>query len=123
MQSMKNTFSSSPGKPKKAGERIKMKGSQVTEERAKAQRAKLDTQAKAHQRGEKKEAATHVMLNKKMARQDYMARGRFLETLIEAYIQDHIGGNHSEKTLEWHRTALGLMRLFLEEEVRYYPDR
>jgi site-specific recombinase XerD len=40
-----------------------------------------------------------------------------IETLIEAYIQDHIGGNHSEKTLEWHRTALGLMQGFLEEEL------
>lgn len=25
-------------------------------------------------------------------------------------LQDHAGGNHSEKTLEWHGTALGLMR-------------
>ncbi len=36
---------------------------------------------------------------------------------MEAYIQDHIGGNHSDKTIEWHRTALGLMQFFLKEEL------
>jgi len=35
--------------------------------------------------------------------------------LIEAYIQDHIGGNRSNKTVEWHRTALGLLRSFLRQ--------
>jgi integrase/recombinase XerD len=53
--------------------------------------------------------------NKKSVRQDLQANRRAITTLIEAYLQDHIGGNHSEKTLEWHCTALGLMRLFLEE--------
>src|SRR5262249_45543061 len=32
-------------------------------------------------------------------------------------LQDHIGGNHSAKTLEWHRTALGLMHLFFKEQL------
>ncbi len=35
---------------------------------------------------------------------------------IDAYLQDHEGGNHSHKTLEWHATALGLLRRYLEEE-------
>jgi integrase/recombinase XerD len=35
---------------------------------------------------------------------------------IEDYLQDHVGGNHSEKTLEWHATALGLLRRYLEEK-------
>jgi site-specific recombinase XerD len=35
---------------------------------------------------------------------------------IEDYLQDHVGGNHSEKTLEWHATALGLLRRYLEGE-------
>lgn len=57
------------------------------------------------------------MQNKNMARQEREAKRRMIETLIEAYIQDHIGGNHSTKTIEWHRTALGLMQLFLKEEM------
>jgi integrase/recombinase XerD len=35
---------------------------------------------------------------------------------IEDYLQDHVGGNHSEKTIEWHATALGLLRNYLEEK-------
>ena len=45
------------------------------------------------------------------------ARRRLIGTLVEAYLQDHIGGNHSEKTLEWHRTALGLMQHFFEDDL------
>jgi integrase/recombinase XerD len=116
MQTMKNDFSSNQGGAKKTGGRGRHKGSPVTEERAKAQRAKLDTQAEARQIQEEQETVAQKTQQKKVARQDLQAKRRMLETLIEAYIQDHIGGNHSEKTLEWHQTALGLMRLFLEEE-------
>jgi len=35
---------------------------------------------------------------------------------IDAYLQDHTGGNHSHKTLEWHATALGLLRKYLAEK-------
>ena len=35
---------------------------------------------------------------------------------IEDYLQDHTGGNRSPKTLEWHATALGLLRSYLEEK-------
>jgi site-specific recombinase XerD len=55
--------------------------------------------------------------NKQTVRQEMQAKRRVIATLIEAYILDHIGGNHSEKTIEWHRTALGLLRLFLKEEL------
>jgi site-specific recombinase XerD len=55
--------------------------------------------------------------NKHIARHDLQAKRRVIATLIDAYLQDHIGGNHSEKTLEWHCTALGLLRRFLEEEL------
>ena len=109
-----NLYAANIGKPKGLAGRERKKGSSVTEERAKAQRIKLDGQAQAQQAQE--EAACKT-LEKKAARQDLQARRRAIETLIEAYIQDHIGGNHSEKTLEWHRTALGLMRLFLVEEL------
>lgn len=31
----------------------------------------------------------------------------------DSYLADQEGGNHSHKTLEWHRTALGLLKGFL----------
>jgi len=39
-----------------------------------------------------------------------------LEQAIEDYLQDHEGGNHSHKTLEWHRTALGLLHTYLQQQ-------
>jgi Phage integrase, N-terminal SAM-like domain len=36
-----------------------------------------------------------------------------LEQAIEDYLHDHEGGNHSHKTLEWHRTALTLLHTYL----------
>ncbi len=41
---------------------------------------------------------------------------RTFERTISDYLDDHEGGNHSEKTIEWHSTALGLMQTFLEQE-------
>ncbi|GHO96649.1 hypothetical protein KSF_066970 [Reticulibacter mediterranei] len=93
------------------------KGSRVTQERAKAQRAKLDAQTETQYRQEEQEAVVQVTQHKKTGRQEVQAKRRLIDTLIEAYLQDHIGGNHSEKTLEWHKTALGLMRLFFQEEL------
>ncbi len=104
-------------KSKGADRRTPKKGSRVTEARAQAQRAKLDAQAQISQQREDQEAVARQMQNKKAVRQEMESRRRVITTLIEAYIQDHIGGNSSEKTLEWHRTALGLLRLFLEEEL------
>jgi len=83
----------------------------VTAARAHAQRAKLDAQTQARkitpQSGGKK---THKA-----------ARGRnttstSIADAVEAYLQDHEGGNHSHKTVEWHATSLGLLRRYLEEE-------
>lgn len=104
------------GKANRSGGRKKTSGSRVTEERAKAQRAKLGAQAEARQE-EEKEAFSRVMPSKKTGRQELQAKRRVIETLIDAYIQDHIGGNHSEKTIEWHRISLGLMRAFFEKEL------
>jgi site-specific recombinase XerD len=104
-------------KAKNVGRRTQKKGSRVTEERAKAQRAKLDTQAEAPQVQEEQEVVIQKAQSKKAGRQEGQAKRRIIETLIEAYIQDHIGGNHSDKTVEWHRTALGLLHLFLKEKV------
>ncbi len=104
-------------KPKVAGKRTGKKESRVTESRAQAQRAKLDAQAQTHRSQDEQEAANPLPQHKKTIREEAQAKRRLIETLIEAYIQDHIGGNHSEKTIEWHRTALGLMRLFLQEDL------
>jgi integrase/recombinase XerD len=104
-------------KTKGANRRTPKKGSRVTEARAQAQRAKIDTQAQISQQREEQEAVARQTPNKKTVRQEMQAKRRVITTLIEAYIQDHIGGNSSEKTLEWHRTALGLLRRFLEEEL------
>ena len=93
------------------------KGSRVTEARAQAQRAKLDAQAQISQQQDEQEAVARQTQNSKTVRQEMQARRRVISILIEAYIQDHMGGNSSEKTIEWHRTALGLLRLFLEEEL------
>ncbi len=113
-----NTFSvANAQKSKSAGRRASKKGSLVTEERAKAQRAKLDAQVEVRQQQEEQEATASPTQNKNMARQEREAKRRMIEALMEAYIQDHIGGNHSDKTIEWHRTALGLMQLFLKEEL------
>ena len=100
-----------------ANRRTRKKGSRVTEERAKAQRAKLDTQAEARHVQEESTAIIQTPQRKKVARQEVQAQRRMIETLIEAYLQDHLGGNHSEKTLEWHQTALTFMRLFFKEEL------
>src|SRR5260370_37259931 len=116
-QTNNGSYGTNGGKPKMPAGRASKRGPRVTEERAKAQRAKLDTQAEVRHLQDEKETAARQTQNKKKTRQDLQAKRRLIETQIEAYIQDHIGGNHSEKTLEWHRTALGLMRLFLQEEL------
>jgi site-specific recombinase XerD len=83
----------------------------VTTARARAQRAKLDAQAQMRktipQSGRKKtRAAVHASPQPSTSIAD----------AIEAYLQDHEGGNHSRKTVEWHATSLGLLRRYLEEK-------
>ncbi len=114
-----NNSSFTPAQQAKGIEkRTHKQGSRVTQERAKAQRAKLDAQAEArHEQKEQEEQETAIQMtqHKKTGREEVQARRRLIATLIDAYIQDHIGGNHSEKTLEWHQTALGLMQHFFQE--------
>jgi integrase/recombinase XerD len=86
----------------------------VTEARARAQRAKLDAQADARQ-----PSAAAKPRGSKPTQQRLQANRRANMTVaraMEDYLLDHEGGNHSAKTLEWHRTALGQMRTFFEEE-------
>jgi integrase/recombinase XerD len=83
----------------------------VTEARARAQRAKLDTRTRARARTQQS--------SRKKAHQNVQRRihtSTSIADAIDAYLQDHEGGNHSHKTLEWHATALGLLRRYLEEE-------
>src|SRR5260370_4874398 len=86
----------------------------VTEARSRAQRAKVETQAKAGQHQRASEA-----VKEETSQTALQARRRAAMTLartIDDYLQDHEGGNHSKKTLEWHHTALGLLQTFLKEE-------
>jgi site-specific recombinase XerD len=94
----------------------------VTEARAAAQRAKLDAQTGTHESADKgaTEAAALKKARGKREQQQQLLTNRRANTTIaraiEDYLLDHEGGNHSAKTLEWHRTALGLMRTFFVEE-------
>ncbi len=107
------------GKSKEVGRRTGKKGSRATQARARAQRAKCDAQTQTRQqRQEAQEEVARQTRRKKTGRQAAVqANRRLIASLIEAYLQDHIGGNSSEKTLEWHRTALGFMQLFFKEEL------
>jgi len=96
-------------------------GSSVTEARATAQRAKLDAQAEARngQAVETSAAAKRKHPGGKKEQQRSLTNRRTNTTIgraIDDYLLDHLGGNSSAKTLEWHRTALGLMRTYFEGE-------
>jgi len=90
----------------------------VTEARATAQRAKLDDQAQTRRR--KAEDAAHARSSPGKRERERLGgrRGATIEGAIADYLLDHAGGNHSPKTLEWHRTALTLMQAYLEEECK-----
>jgi site-specific recombinase XerD len=91
----------------------------VAEARATAQRAKLDALAEARSQEAVQEAAVARKPRGKQDQQRLLLNRRANITIaraIEDYLQDHAGGNHSDKTLEWHRTALGLMRTYCEQE-------
>jgi site-specific recombinase XerD len=93
--------------------------STVTEARAVAQRAKLDAQVEARRQQETQEKAVAKRPKGKKEQQRLLNNRRAnttVERAIEDYLLDHEGGNHSDKTLEWHRTALGLMRRYFVDE-------
>ena len=111
-----------PKNTTKTGEktrRQKAGSSQVTEAQAAAQRVKLDTQAEVREQ-EKVTAASALQKARSKKEQDKLQAARHASTTIaraiDDYLLDHEGGNHSAKTLEWHRTALGLMRTYFERE-------
>ena len=94
----------------------------VTEARAAAQRAKLDAQAEARKTADKEQSSQTTPRKRtrgKQEQQRLLAKrraGTTLQGAIADYLLDHEGGNSSLKTLQWHQTALGLLRIFLEQE-------
>jgi len=90
----------------------------VTEARASAQRTKLDSQAEERRRTADDAARAKPSAGKLEGGQSGSRRAATIERAIADYLLDHAGGNHSAKTLEWHHTALGLMRAYLEEECK-----
>lgn len=97
----------------------KKTNSTVTDARAAAQRVKLDAQADARNEKETQEKTAAKKPRGKREQQRLLNNRRAnttIERAIEDYLLDHEGGNHSKKTLEWHNTALGLMRKYFVEE-------
>ena len=90
----------------------------VTEACASAQRAKLDAQAEERRRQADDAARAKPSPGKRKRAQAGNRRAATIERAIADYLLDHAGGNHSAKTLEWHHTALTLMRAYLEEECK-----
>jgi site-specific recombinase XerD len=90
----------------------------VTEARATAQRTKLDAQSDARRRTAEDAAKAKPSAGtaKRERERPGNRRAATVERAIADYLLDHAGGNHSVKTLEWHHTALNLMRAYLEEE-------
>jgi integrase-like protein len=94
----------------------------VTEARAAAQRSKLDNQAE-DRRAATQETSSQAIPTKKAGgkqEQQRLLHRRRADTTLEGavadYLLDHEGGNSSLKTLQWHQTALGQLRSFLEQE-------
>ena len=111
-----------PKNTPKTGEktrRARAGSTHVTEARAAAQRVKLDAQAEAREQETLTSAAALKKARNKKEQGKPQAARRATATIaraIDDYLLDHEGGNHSAKTLEWHRTALGLMRSYFERE-------
>src|SRR5260370_21598306 len=89
-----------------------------TEIWASVQRATCDAQTE----GRKQQAAEALKpkgSKGKNERQRLLMNHRASIKLIQAiedYVLDHEGGNHSPKTVEWHRIALGLLQTYLTQE-------
>ncbi len=103
--------------PKEIGKATLRRRKHVAANRAGAQRDRLDaqTEARAQQAAEKAAAPSKGKQDQKRMPANRRA-GTTIAHAIEEYLQDHAGGNHSDKTLEWHRTSLGLMQSYLEQE-------
>jgi len=104
-----------------ASQPAKQPSKRVTEARAAAQRAKLDAQAQRRHAAAAQQAAEQPAkeTQSKQKQASLLAKRRAsttIERAIADYLLDHEGGNSSQKTLQWHQTALGLLRSFLAQE-------
>src|SRR5258708_867747 len=104
-----------------ASQQAKQPSKRVTEARAAAQRAKLDAQAQRRREAAEQQATEQPAkgIQGKQKQASLLAKRRTsttIERAIADYLLDHEGGNSSQKTLQWHQTALGLLRNFLAEE-------
>jgi hypothetical protein len=89
----------------------------VAEARALAQRAKLNAKPQAVRTQPAQKGKNTNKAHGKDELTSMLAKRRAATTIEHAmtdFIDDHEGGNHSPKTVEWHCTALGLFRAFLE---------
>ena len=102
-----------PSRSRRSGRHV----TKVTQARAKAQRAKLDREEQARTlqattpdvNEQEQEVMPHLLQARRRAKLT-------VERAIADYLDDHAGGNHSDKTLEWHRTALGLLQTYLQQQ-------
>src|SRR5260370_4248563 len=112
-ESKKSSASQEFGKP------TARRGKHVAGNRPGAQREKLDAQAEAFAQKATEMAAPAPGTRRRGQEQQRLQASRragtTLARAVEDYLQDHAGGNDSDKTLEWHRTALGLLRTYLEK--------
>src|SRR5690349_21692963 len=97
-----------PKNTPKTGEKTRLTradSASVTEARAAAQRVKLDAQAEAREQEKVTAAALKKARSKKEQGKLQATRraGTTIARAINDYLLDHEGGNHSAKTLEWHR--------------------
>jgi integrase/recombinase XerD len=89
----------------------------VTQARAKAQRTRLDrAEQERQQRQALRKEEAHEQKGISLAGGARRQARVTMDRAIGDYLDDHVGGNHSEKTLEWHHVALGLLQTFLEHE-------
>lgn len=94
----------------------------MTEARAAAQRAKLESQAEARTRAPEQTSLQTSGSKPSRGKKDQAKllanrrAGITVERAIEDYLLDREGGNHSLKTLQGHQTALGLLKSSLEQE-------
>src|SRR5258708_6869828 len=111
--SAKKAACSSPDAALSGRPRTSARSKPVAESRATAQRQKLDRERERRQEGtERQEHQTTSRLSALKAG----AQATTVNRALEGYIQDQIGGNRSKKTIEWHRTALGLFSTYLDEQ-------
>jgi integrase/recombinase XerD len=92
---------------------------------ARSQRAKRDTSRRSGEQPaeQQEQPARSLKKEQQEGKANHGTKMTFSHALA-SYLDDHRGGNHSHKTLEWHETALGLLQRYLEQErnITLVPD-